>query len=227
MRVGIISDIHGNSFGLAAVLADLDLQGVDCVLGAGDMVGYYPYVNEVFELLRLREMTWILGNHECYLLGKLTVTQERWQSYNLNYVECVIDEDHREWLAQLPTERYLEFDGARWVLCHGSPWAVDEYIYPNYKYFERFIDLEADVIVMGHTHIPMIRQAGRVLLINPGSCGQPRDGNPLAAYALVDTKTNHVEIRRIAYDVDTICHRILAERFDPKLTKFLYRTVDK
>jgi len=227
MRVGIISDIHGNSFGLAAALADLDQQGVDCVLGAGDLVGYYPYVNEVFELLRLREMTWIIGNHECYLLGRLTVPQERWEAYNMNYVGRVIEYDHQEWLTQLPTERYLEFDGARWMLCHGSPWAVDEYIYPNYKYFERFNSVEADVIVMGHTHIPMVRRVGRMLLINPGSCGQPRDGNPQAAYALVDTRTYQVEIRRIAYDVETICHRILAERFDPKLTKYLCKTVDE
>jgi putative phosphoesterase len=226
MRVGIISDIHGNSFGLAAVLGDLDQQGVDCILGAGDMVGYYPYVNEVFELLRLREMTWILGNHECYLLGRLAVTQERWRDYNLHYVDRVIDQDHREWLSQLPTERSLEFNGVRWVLCHGSPWAVDEYIYPDYKYFERFKSVGADVIVMGHTHIPMIRQAGRVWVINPGSCGQPRDGNPLAAYALVDTETYEIEVRRIAYDGKSICHRILAERLDPKLNKFLCRTND-
>jgi putative phosphoesterase len=224
MRVGIISDIHGNSFGLAAVLADLDQQGVDCVLGAGDMVGYYPFVNEVFELIRLREITWILGNHECYLLGKLTVQPERWQSYNLNYVSRTLQDDHKEWLTQLPTLRYLDLDGARWILCHGSPWAVDEYIYPNYNYFERFIREEADVVVMGHTHIPMIRRVGRVLLINPGSCGQPRDGNPLAAYALLDTRTYQVEIRRMTYDADTICHRILAEGFDPKLTKYLCKT---
>jgi len=225
MRICIISDIHGNSFGLAAVLADLDRRGVDCVLGAGDMIGYYPYVNEVFELLRSREMTWIIGNHECYLLGKLTVTQKRWQSYNLSYVDRVIDDDHRRWLSQLPTERSLEFNGARWILCHGSPWRVDEYIYPDYKYFERFKSLDADVIVMGHTHIPMVRQMGRTILINPGSCGQPRDGNPLASYIWVDTRTYDIEIRRIAYDGDPIYRRILAERFDPKLTKFLYRTI--
>jgi putative phosphoesterase len=227
MRIGILSDIHGNSFGLSAVLADLDKQGVDCVVGAGDLVGYYPYVNEVFELIRLREMTWILGNHECYLLGRLRVTPERWQSYNLNYVDRVIDVDHRKWLAQLPTERYLEFNGARWILCHGSPWAVEEYVYPNYKHFQRFNGLEVDVIVMGHTHIPMTCQMGKVLLINPGSCGQPRDGNPSAAYALVDTETHHVEIRRITYDVEPIRHRIRAEGFDPKLTKFLCRAMDE
>jgi predicted phosphodiesterase len=112
-------------------------------------------------------------------------------------------------------------------VCHGSLWAVDEYVYPNYRNFERFVDIKADVVVMGHTHIPMMRQAGRVLLINPGSCGQPRDGNPLASYALVDTETYQVEIRRIPYDVDIICHRILAERLDPKLMTYLCKPIQE
>lgn len=224
MRVGIVSDIHGNSSGLAAVLSDLDKYGVDCLLVAGDSVGYYPYVNEVFELLhslRTREVIWILGNHECYLLGELPITEERWQAYNLNYVDRLIHDCHRKWLAELPIRRCLDINGVRWQLCHGSPWAVDEYIYPNYKHFERFANVEAEVVVMGHTHVPMIRREGRVLLINPGSCGQPRDCNSLAAYALVDTETYRVEIRRIMYDGDAISRRIMAEGFDSQLMKFL------
>lgn len=224
MRIGIIADIHGNSLGLAAVLADLEQQRIDCIFFAGDFVGYYPYVNEVFELLRSRSVTCILGNHDSYLLGKLPVTEERRRAYNLDYVDSVIRDDNRAWLAELPTERRFELDGLRWYQCHGSPWAVEEYIYPNYNAFERFASVEADVVVMGHTHIPLVRWVGRVLLVNPGSCGQPRDYNPLAAYALVDTGTPSAEIRRVAYDVDTVCRRVETEGFGQELIEILRRT---
>lgn len=224
MRVAIIADIHGNSIGLAAVLADLDQQGIGHILVAGDLVGYYPYVNEVFELLRERNVICILGNHDCYLLGRLPVSKERWRAYNLGYVDRVIREDNRAWLAGLPTERRIELGGLRWYLCHGSPWAVEEYIYPDYKAFDRFANVEAEVVVMGHTHIPLIRRAGHVLLVNPGSCGQPRDYNPLAAYSLVDTETGGTEIRRVAYDVDTVCRRVETEGFDQELIEILTRT---
>ena len=224
MRVATIADIHGNSIGLAAVLVDLDQQEIDHILVAGDLVGYYPYVNEVFELLRERNVTCVLGNHDCYLLGKLPVSEERWQAYNLGYVDHMIRDDHRAWLAGLPTERRIELEGLRWCLCHGSPWAVEEYIYPDYDAFERFASVEADVVVMGHTHIPLVRQVEHVLLVNPGSCGQPRDYNPLAAYALVDTETRNAEIRRVAYDVDAVCRRVVTEGFDQELIEVLRRT---
>jgi len=79
-------------------------------------------------------------------------------------------------------------------------------------------------VVLGHTHIPMVRRVGDVLLVNPGSCGQPRDYNPLAAYAVLDTETRTAEIHRVNYDVDTVCKRIMAEGLDRKLIDILKRT---
>jgi putative phosphoesterase len=224
MYLGVISDIHGNSLGLSAVLADLERQRVNRILVAGDLVGYYPYVNEVFELLRTWDASYVVGNHDCYLLGKLPVGEERRRSYNLDYVERVILHQNRVLLASLPTERMFEFDGALCLLCHGSPWSVEEYIYPDHKGFERFRTLKADIVVMGHTHVPMIRHVGDVLLVNSGSCGQPRDYNPLAAYALIDTETRTSEIRRVPYDIDAVCRRVAAEGFDQDLIAILRRT---
>jgi putative phosphoesterase len=224
MRLGVISDIHSNSIALAAVLVALDQEGVDLIVCAGDIVGCYPYVNEAIDLLRKRDVICILGNHDCYLLGKLAITEERWRAYNLGYVDLTIRDDNRVWLAGLPTERHLELDGLQWHLCHGSPWAVEEYIYPDHNAFARFASVEAHMVVMGHTHIPLIRQVDHALLVNPGSCGQPRDYNPMAAYAVVDTATRSAKIQRVAYDVDVVCRRVAAEGFDQKFIEILRRT---
>lgn len=224
MRVGLLADVHANAPGLAAVLAELDRLGTAHVLVAGDLVGYYPYVNEVLDSLRARGCLCICGNHDAYLVGTLKVPAERWRAYNLDYSDRVILEHNREWLARQPFERRLEIDGTRILVCHGSPWRVDEYVYPDDEDVARFGTVGADLIVMGHTHVPLVRRAGHALLVNPGSCGQPRDYNPMASYALYDTESRQVELRRVAYDTDAVCSRVSAEGFDPALCAILTRT---
>ena len=224
MRIGIISDIHGNSVALKAVLDDLDYHGVEKILIAGDFVGYYPDVNEVFSLLKSRETITVKGNHDCYLLKEIAISEERFKSYNLKHVDDVILDANREWLSNIPLMRRFELDGVHFMLCHGSPWSTEEYIYPDHTKFKRFADFVADVIVMGHTHIPLIKKVNDVLLINPGSCGQPRDYNPLAAYAILETRDMQVEIMRTFYDMDTFCARLVNKGFDHKLVEILRRT---
>jgi putative phosphoesterase len=224
VRIGLLADVHANALGLAAVLAELDLLGTDCVLVAGDLVGYYPYVNEVLDSLRARGCICICGNHDAYLVGALKVPTKRWQAYNLDYADRVILAHNREWLAQQPFERRLEVDGTRILVCHGSPWRLDEYVYPGYEDMSQFGTVEADLIVMGHTHVPLVQREGRVLLVNPGSCGQPRDYNPMASFATYDTDSRVVELRRVAYDTEAVCSRLAAEGFDPALCAILTRT---
>jgi putative phosphoesterase len=221
--VGIISDAHGNSIGLSAVLAELDRQRIEQVLFAGDVVGYYPYVNEVFDLLRSRDATCVMGNHDACLLGTLQVAEDQRRAYNIGYVDRVISPENRAWLATLPRRRAIRLRGIRGMLCHGSPWAIDEYVYSDHDRFQRFDGLGADVVVMGHTHTPLVRLVGSTTLINPGSCGQPRDNGSMAAYALLDIETRRVEIRRVPFDVDAVCERVIAEGFDPSLVTILRR----
>lgn len=224
MRIGVIADIHGNSYGLNAVLTDMEQLNIKHILIAGDFVGYYPFVNEVFSLLQSKNITCVLGNHDCYLLGRISVSEDLRLSYKLDYIERIISKKNTDWLSGLPAQRNLELGGLNWILCHGSPWDIEEYIYPDRSDYKRFAELGTDIVVMGHTHIPMINRAGNVLLVNPGSCGQPRDFYPLASYAVVETETRDVEIRRVFYDVNAFCRRLADEGYEQKLIDILTRT---
>lgn len=224
MLIGVIADIHGNSSGLNAVLTDMERLNIEHILIAGDFVGYYPYVNEVFSLLHSKNVTCVLGNHDCYLLDRISISEDLRFSYKLDYIERIITEKNTKWLSGLPTQRIFELGGLNWILCHGSPWDIEEYIYPDRSDFESFAKIETDIVVMGHTHIPMLHRAGNVLLVNPGSCGQPRDYNPLASYAVVETETRDVEIRRVLYDVNAFCKSLADEGYEQKLIDILTRT---
>ena len=228
MRIGVISDPHGNVLGLRAVLDALSAADAQQTVCAGDIVGYYPYVNETIDLLRARNVLCIAGNHDRYLRGDFATTPERWKAYQLDYVASVITAANRDWLEALPVSVELELDGATVLVCHGSPWSTEEYVYPERFNFERFLDVSADVVFLGHTHIPFAKRVTspqrEVLVVNPGSCGQPRDYNPAAAYAVFDTATRIVEFGRATYDVDAVKLRCAELGFGDAVRNILTRT---
>ena len=228
MRLGFIADPHGNSLGLAAALDALDQAEVDRVICAGDIVGYYPFVNETIDTLRTRDVECIAGNHDLYLRGDVSTTPERWKAYHLDHADETISTEHRTWLAGLPLGLDFSADGARIKVCHGSPWSPEEYVYPDNVDEERFAALAADIVVMGHTHIPLVRHLGPeragVLLFNPGSCGQPRDYVPLAAYGVLDAQSREARIGRVAYDIAAVRDRCASLGFSPAVRDILTRT---
>jgi predicted phosphodiesterase len=208
MRIGIFSDIHSNAQALEAVLRELRGK-VDAYLCAGDLTGYYARPNDVFELLETVGADWIAGNHERFLtlnnLENLSPVVRR----SVEYTRRVLYPSVKAKLVEAPTERRLELNGSRVAVFHGSPWdSVNEYVYPDYNDWEKF-------------NVPMIRRIHKRLVINPGSCGQPRDGDPRAAYAILDTRTGEAELRRVAYDWERVCEEIEALGFDPILQKVL------
>jgi putative phosphoesterase len=102
-----------------------------------------------------------------------------------------------DFLAAAPLSRELEFDGVKVLLIHASPWEPhDEYIYPGSARLARFSTLRHDLVCFGHTHVPLIHQAGSVTVVNPGSCSQPRDQDRRGAYAIFDTYTREATVHR-------------------------------
>lgn len=223
MRIGILADAHGNLPGLTAALAELDYHSVDRLVFLGDAVGYYPQANEVIALLRNRQCIAIQGNHDQLLLSDAPHDRESWPRYRLDSTARTLSAESAEWLRSLPARRELDIDGERVLLCHGSPWQVDEYVYPDSN-LARFAELEHDVVLCGHTHIPFSRMVGDVLLVNPGSCGQPRDYKPGACAAVLELKTHSVTFIRASYDIQKYEASLRAAGVPPAFLNILTRT---
>ena len=223
MKIGIISDIHSNVYGLKSVLKRL--KGMDLILCAGDITGYYPFVNEVFEGLERYKVIFIKGNHDAHLCGVKLKDSRPIELKSFEYTKNHISNINLDKLRNAPVQQELSLDRLKVTMFHGSPWdKLEEYIYPDYADFERFEEIDADVIILGHTHYPMIKKIGEKLVINPGSCGQPRDYDPRASLAILDTSTKEVRIERVHYDIEKVCQVITKLGFDNKLSEILKRT---
>jgi putative phosphoesterase len=189
MKLGIVSDIHAQAQALRRAIEDM--PAVDRLFCAGDAVSEYRFCPETVELLQQHEVRCIQGNHERVLFG----------GANQHYLEkCQAQYDAQllETLATAPTMIEFAADGTSVLLVHASPWRpFDEYILPTSRHLPRFAELPYDVVIMGHTHIPMVHQVGEVMVINPGSCSQPRDGTAEGSYAVLDLATREVCIRRL------------------------------
>ena len=212
MLVGLIADVHGNLRGLEAALLAVSQRGCSEVVCAGDLVGYYPNVNEVIELVRETGVKCVMGNHDAAAVGKLAMTAEQWKSCNLDSAREVLNDSNRIWLAALPTTLDISLAGKDVKVTHGSPWnPLSEYVYPDNPDLSRFAQVEADYIILGHTHRPMVRRLEENTVINPGSCGQPRDGCTGAAYAVMNVASGSVCLESATYDTDS-WRRELRER---------------
>lgn len=184
MRIGIVSDVHCNIEGLKTAL---DRMGqVDELLCAGDLVYQYRFSNEVVELLREREARIILGNHDLILLSEAGGRAREAAHVRLENVE---------FLQSQPLLMDIQVAGKRLVMAHGSPFEpYDTYLYPTTPAINQLAEIDADYIVLGHTHYQMADRIGRALVINPGSVGEARDfrNGRLLSYAVLDAGSGEV-----------------------------------
>jgi putative phosphoesterase len=192
MKIGILSDIHADARALRRTLEDM--PSTDVRLCPGDAISEYRFCAETVELLQKANVICIQGNHEVVLFGG------RNPAY-LKKCRETFTAESLDFLATAPLSQELEFDGAKVLLIHASPWEpYDEYIYPHSTRLTQFSALEHDLVCFGHTHVPFIHQAGQVLVVNPGSCSQPRDQDRRGAYAVFDTYTREATIHRFSLD---------------------------
>ena len=225
MRYLVVSDSHGNRFGLEAVLAASEGH-FDTILCLGDIVGYGAHPNECCDLLRQREAVCLMGNHDAAALDLI----------NLNWFNPIarqaalwtreqLTPENRAWLGSLPPRRDFETFQA----VHGSlREPLEEYINDFATIEPNLLLMERSLCFFGHTHVAVVYcaperaqwkrpdqlqgasltfggliepDAGINYLVNPGSCGQPRDGNAQARYALYDTESGVIDVRAVDYDV--------------------------
>ena len=219
MRVGIISDVHSNLPALEAVLEELERSTVDAIVCAGDVVGYNPWPAACVDRLRDLEVPTVMGNHDRAVVQGTSFRFNEMAAAGVELASEQLTEPQREWLASLPPER-LEFDG-RVKLVHGHPADPDRYTYPR-DFSPRLLEDE-DVLVLGHTHVQHVERYAEGVLVNPGSVGQPRDGDPRAAYAILDLLTLEVDTHRVEYDIDRVQAAVaeagLPERIGTRLAR--------
>jgi putative phosphoesterase len=189
MKIGIVSDIHAHPQALRRTLEDM--PSVDMVLCAGDVISDYRFCPETVDILRRAQVQCIQGNHETGFFG----------GRNPDYLRKCQREfapELLDFLASAPLSLEFEAAGAKVLMVHVTPWEpFDEYIYPHSPQLARFAQLPYDVVIVGHTHVPMVHQANGVTVINPGSCSQPRDQDRRGSYAVIDLESRAAEVRRV------------------------------
>ena len=201
MKVAIVADIHGNLDALLAVLNDL--PSVDVLVAAGDTLGYYPFFEQCLDALISADALAIRGNHEAYLSRSMSPRSNGFFNWYRALFEKTASKRTIAWLNQLPDDLFVETPNGRMHVFHGSPWNIDEYIYEADVAQRPFEQVEGDIVILGHTHIPMDVYIGRKRILNPGSIGQPRQGYRGASYILYDSRnTKPFYYRRVMYNTE-------------------------
>ena len=184
MRLGIVSDIHCNLGGLERALELM--HPFDQLWCAGDSVFQFRWSNEVVARLRELDARVVLGNHEETILSVDGIRA---------LASPKVDQDLVTWMRAQPYRLEEEVDGRRVLMTHGSPWEPwRDYHYPHETLWSKAATLECDTVIVGHTHFKMAQRFGGVLVINPGSAGDPRDhrNEYQLSCAVWDTTTDEV-----------------------------------
>jgi predicted phosphodiesterase len=244
VRYLIISDVHGNLEALDAVIGAMMPLGYDRVLVLGDLVGYGADPNGVIDRVRSLEPYKIIrGNHD-----KVAAGLEDGESFNIvarsavQWTHDTLTPENREYLLNLPAGPVLVDD--RIEICHGSPFDEDAYVFDELDGLRAFESATRQLCLFGHTHVAVafrrtsdrldllagpgdthevkiVLEAGAMYLINAGSVGQPRDGDPRAAAAIVDSAAGHIELFRVVYSIEEAQRKIRAAGLPDVLAKRL------
>jgi diadenosine tetraphosphatase ApaH/serine/threonine PP2A family protein phosphatase len=229
MKYLILSDIHAN---LEALDAALEAAGeYDHALVLGDLVGYGANPDDVIDRVRaLPSATLIRGNHDKVATGLESVESfNHLARYAIQWTAARLAQENREWLAALPAgptliDSYVE-------ICHGAPFDEDVYIFDDLDARRAFNVMKRPLCLFGHTHVPVafrfdgdMQPIGpprgerfrlpldddAMYLVNCGAVGQPRDGDPRAAFAILETDNRTLTVVRVAYDVAAAQAKIIA-----------------
>lgn len=252
MRVAVLSDLHANLHAVEAVTEDMDRERIDAVWCLGDVVGYGAHPREVLAWVESRADIVLKGNHdEAVASGDTTWFNPMAASAARAHAHTLAPDERARVYAWRESAHHRSEAGDDILLVHASPDdPLHEYVQPgDARLGLRRWEGRADLILLGHTHRPFVarleppvvdaarawsalgfaesfdetRATNRALLVvNPGSVGQPRDGDPRASYAVLDLAARTVALRRVRYDVDAAAQAILKQGLDQLLALRLY-----
>ena len=209
MRILVLSDIHANWAALQAIR-----EPHDVCLFLGDLVDYGPDPAPCVRWAMEHADYAIRGNHDHGVAQGVPVAGGRGYRYLTQASRPLmwesLDADERRYLLQLPLTRRVTLNGKRFLLVHGTPRdPLDEYLMRDPEAWARRVrDSDADIVCVGHSHMQFNLLAGDTVVLNPGSVGQPRDGDPRAAYAIIED--NKISLHRIDYPIEEAVARVYA-----------------
>lgn len=210
MRIAVLSDIHGNIYALLRALEDIAEQRVDKIICLGDLVGYGPHPNEVIAVIKRKEIPCIKGNYDASVVdgGFTYIRNTTINSFALPWTVDEVRTSNKFFLESLPESLTYTFNGVDFLFTHGSPNAINEYLFEDGQNTEEIMkSLSSDVLVCAHTHIPCFKHFGDKTLINVGSVGKPKIGRPNITYAIIDissTGQTSVSFRELEYEFKRI-----------------------
>jgi len=243
MKLLILSDVHGNLTALEAVLAAE--PSFDGVVFCGDAVDYGPDPAGCFERLRqLQPLVWVRGNHDNAAAFGIdcgcSQAYRELSEASRRHTRAVLDPGTLQTLGRLPTEARSEFGGLPLYVTHATPRDnLFEYVSPDLdaETWEKAMagaapgtpgtpgtERYGGAVLVGHTHRPYVQRLGPLVVVNPGSVGQPRDKDPRAAYAV--WTDGRFELRRAAYDVARVRRRLAATDLPPAVADALGRILE-
>jgi putative phosphoesterase len=203
MRILLLADIHGNWPALQAVAA---AEPFDVCLCLGDLVDYGLDASPCIAWVREHCQHLVRGNHDHGVAQNVLVTGRTGLKFLTGVTRAAtrerLDEEGMRFLSQMPVTKLLTLENTRFLLVHASPRdPLDEYAPPDLDFWTRRLqNVDADVICTGHTHVPYVLEVGDKLVINPGSIGQSRDGDPRASFAVIEDYK--VDLKRVEYPIE-------------------------
>jgi diadenosine tetraphosphatase ApaH/serine/threonine PP2A family protein phosphatase len=228
MRYAFISDVHSNLEALLAVLNEIDRKDVAEIVCLGDIVGYNANPNECIELISGRGIKCIMGNHDARASGLEEADDFAYLARDaILWTQRQLKQKNISFLKDLP--RTLFFHDDKLLAVHGSINSTDEYIFSGEDVavnFKRMKEARVKICFFGHTHIKMAYamngedinviyddnitvEDDRMYLVNPGSIGHPRDGDPRPTFLIYDTDAENMEFFRVTYDIDKCYEKVI------------------
>ena len=223
MRIGLLSDAHGNPQAVSACLQKLKVFGVERIYFLGDAIGYLPGENQVLELLHSASVYCQKGNHEAMLQGEIPLPHAKEGIYRIGDARARLSKSNQEFVVSWPGFRVVEVCSRKILLVHGSPDnPLQGQVYPDAD-LSNFDRLSYDAVFMGNTHYPFVAHRQGVLVANVGSCGLPRDQGDLPAFAVYDAVKNSCDIFRFHLDQNKVIESFKEGHIAEEVHQCLFR----
>ena len=242
-KIALLGDVHANLPALEAVLAHAKKQGVIAFWNIGDFVGYGAFPDQVVKLSRKENFVSVIGNYDLKVLNFPKKDKKwrkkkhplKWLAFKWAYDNLSMQ--NRKFLRSLPREKVLEIEEQSFLLVHATPASNEELLEPDTSQ-QRLLELskladsahtkEFTALIFGHSHQSFTRKVGSTYFVNTGSVGRPDDGDPRAAYAILDVDSTGTRFHhfRVDYDVDKAVTAIRQNKLPEAFAQMLIRGRD-